>query len=161
MDKGAARSRKAAAKLIKADHDASEASASAHQSRRSVNANAEAGPSKPSAQPHPSRKEPRHKKTRPEEQSRDPALYTAKAIRDASALIWRHGAFPLPPPADVLRGVRRVDLEGSGVRDISWLKGAGVTWLSLSGCGIERGWDAVGSLAELSGAWACDMTGRS
>ena len=49
-----------------------------------------------------------------------------------------------------MEGVRRVDLSGSGVTDVSWVTG-GVTWLSLAGCPVEKGWEAIGELKELSG----------
>ena len=83
-----------------------------------------------------------------EEQSRDPALYRPKAIRESTALVYSSSPFTLPPD---LSHVTRLDLEGSGVTDVSWLKGSKVTWLSLKGCQLEKGWDAVGSLDALSG----------
>jgi hypothetical protein len=76
--------------------------------------------------------------------------YKPKAIRTAAALIWSEGAFDLPPSEERMENVRRVDLSGSGVTDVSWIKG-GVTWLSLAGCPVEQGWEAVGELKELSG----------
>jgi hypothetical protein len=57
----------------------------------------------------------------------------------------------MPPPKEVLKSVRRVDLSGSGATDVSWLEGMDVTWLSLSGCRVEKGWEAVGGSKELSG----------
>lgn len=85
-----------------------------------------------------------------EEQSRDPELYKAKAVRSNAALDWGAGPFELPPAS--LEGITRVDLTGSGVTDVSWLRGSSVRWLGVSGCKIED-WSAVGSLTELTGAW--------
>lgn len=76
--------------------------------------------------------------------------YKPKAIRTSAALIWSEGAFEVPPKPERLEGVRRVDLSGSGITDVSWIKG-GVTWLSLAGCPVEKGWEAIGDLNELSG----------
>lgn len=76
--------------------------------------------------------------------------YKPKAIRSSAALIWSEGAFEVPPSVERMEGVRRVDLSGSGVTDVSWVKG-GVTWLSLAGCPVEKGWEAIGELKELSG----------
>ena len=81
----------------------------------------------------------------------DPARFRPKAIRDSIALVWSQSTFPLPPPADILANVTRVDLTGSACTDITWLSGTKVTWLSLKGCKIEKGWDEVGSLANLAG----------
>jgi hypothetical protein len=81
----------------------------------------------------------------------DPARFRPKAIRDSVALVWSQNTFPLPPPADILANVTRVDLTGSDCTDVSWLSGTKVTWLSLKGCKIEKGWDAVGSLSNLAG----------
>ncbi|GFZ48197.1 hypothetical protein JCM24511_05945 [Saitozyma sp. JCM 24511] len=94
------------------------------------------GPSKPRAptrQPHP-----------------DPNQYKPKAIRTSAALIYSESPFPLPPTPDMLANVRRVDLAGSGVTDVSFLQDTGVTWLSLVGCPVEKGWKAVASLKELA-----------
>ncbi|KAL7422715.1 hypothetical protein Q5752_002007 [Cryptotrichosporon argae] len=79
-----------------------------------------------------------------------PDQYRPKAIRDAVALIYAQQAFAVPVPAEALRTVRRLDLEGSGVTDLSWVRGSGVTWLSVKGCRGITGWDAVASLDELS-----------
>lgn len=101
---------------------------------------------------------PRPKVFRPrlKESTDDPNQYKPKAIRTASALIYIQSPFPLPPPRDLLKNVRRVDLAGSGCTDVSWLEGSGVTWLSLSACEIKEGWEAVGALEELSGMfWSC------
>lgn len=81
----------------------------------------------------------------------DPARFRPKAIRDSAALIWSQAEFPLPPPTESLEKVTRVDLTGSDCTDVSWLKGTKVTWLNLKGCKIESGWDAVGSLKDLTG----------
>ena len=78
--------------------------------------------------------------------------YRPKALRESAALIYASKAFPLPPSPEVLDGVTRIDLEGSRVTDVSWLRGTKVTWLSLAGCAVTEGWDAVGLLADLSGA---------
>ncbi|WRT70583.1 uncharacterized protein IL334_007581 [Kwoniella shivajii] len=85
-----------------------------------------------------------------EVQSKDPSLYKPKAIRTSAALIYSQERFSLPPSSELLANVRRVDLSGSDVTDVSWLEGTGVTWLSLNGCKITKGWDAVGSLEELT-----------
>ena len=84
-----------------------------------------------------------------EPQSRDPSLYVAKAVRTSSALIYASSPFPIPPPS--LSGVTRLDLSGSTVEDVSWLEGSQVTWLNLTGCKVQDGWDAVGSLGGLTG----------
>lgn len=92
------------------------------------------GSSAPTRQPHP-----------------DPNQYKPKAIRTSAALIYSESPFPLPPTPDMLANVRRVDLAGSGVTDVSFLQDTGVTWLSLVGCPVEKGWKAVASLKELAG----------
>ena len=81
----------------------------------------------------------------------DPARFRPKAIRDSVALIWSQNSFSLPPPSETISKVTRVDLTGSSCTDISWLSGTNVTWLSLKGCKIEKGWDEVGSLENLAG----------
>lgn len=81
----------------------------------------------------------------------DPARFRPKAIRDSAALIWSQGEFPLPPSPNSLSNVTRVDLSGSPCVDISWLKDTKVTWLNLKSCQIKQGWDAVGSLKDLTG----------
>ncbi|WVW80975.1 hypothetical protein I302_102966 [Kwoniella bestiolae CBS 10118] len=146
MDRGAARSKKRA---LKAQSAAQQTASQAQQPQ--------AGPSKtqPETQQRkddPVKTKPRRKdRNKREEQSKDPSLYVPKAIRTSSALIYSQTPFPIPPPAEVLANVRRVDLSGSGVRDVSFLKDAkGVTWLSLNGCQIERGWEEVGGLEELA-----------
>ncbi|KAK4687716.1 hypothetical protein P7C73_g2401, partial [Tremellales sp. Uapishka_1] len=81
----------------------------------------------------------------------DPNAYKPKAIRNSTALIYSDSPFPIPPPEDLTKTVRRIDLVGSGVKDVSWLKECGeVTWLSLAGCEIETGWEEVGGLGDLS-----------
>ncbi|WVO17296.1 hypothetical protein L204_104988 [Cryptococcus depauperatus] len=90
------------------------------------------------------------KRQDPSQQSKDPSLYKAKAVRSAAALIYSENPFELPPPAESLHGVRRIDLSGSNVRDVEWLKGLNVTWLSLANCPVKEGWEAVGSLSELT-----------
>lgn len=42
--------------------------------------------------------------------------------------------------------------------DLTWLQGTGVTWLSLAGCPVEQGWEAVGSLKELSGKFVLGVS---
>jgi hypothetical protein len=69
-------------------------------------------------------------------------------------LIYSKDPFPVPPPKELLNNVRRVDLEGSGVTDLGFLEGTGVTWLSVKGCKVETGWEAVGGLGELAGRWS-------
>ncbi|WVQ95540.1 hypothetical protein IAU59_002637 [Kwoniella sp. CBS 9459] len=80
----------------------------------------------------------------------NPNQYKPKAIRTSAALIYSQSAFSIPPPAETLKIVRRVDLSGSACADVSWLAGTEVTWLSLAGCQIQEGWEAVGSLKDLS-----------
>ncbi|WWD08364.1 hypothetical protein V865_006476 [Kwoniella europaea PYCC6329] len=150
MDRGAARSKKRA---LKAQVQAQAPTQSQPQ--------AQAGPSKPrpqgsqaelSGQPtlpkSNNKKRDRHLR---EEQSKDPSLYVPKAIRTSSALIYSKEPFDLPPSPERLANVTRIDLAGSGVKDVSWLKDAkGVSWLSLNGCQIERGWEQVGELDKLT-----------
>ncbi|WVR08503.1 hypothetical protein IAU60_005558 [Kwoniella sp. DSM 27419] len=145
MDRGAARSRKKAAQAVKAQPTAVASQAPA-----------QAGPSSTSKQrdgPGPSRR--KERPPRPEKpvrgaQSTDPSLYRPKAIRTAAALIYSQAPFDLPPSSEQLAAVRRVDLAGSGATEVSWLEGTGVTWLNLAGCRIEKGWEAVGSLQDLT-----------
>lgn len=85
-----------------------------------------------------------------EQEDRGPDQYKAKAIRTAHALVYSQAPFAIPPPAERLEGVTRVDLEGSGCEDVSWLP-ASVTWLNLKGCAVTSGWDVVGSLEGLTG----------
>lgn len=90
---------------------------------------------------------PRKQKEKPEA---GPDQYKAKAIRTAHALVYAQGAFDLPPPPERLAGVTRVDLDGAECADISWLP-ASVTWLSVKGCQVTKGWDVVGGLEGLTG----------
>ncbi|WOO78790.1 uncharacterized protein LOC62_02G002328 [Vanrija pseudolonga] len=158
MDRGASRSRKRAEKASKTSAVPDTPAPAPKQ--RDVKAlpggskggkpkgKGKAGPSsKPVGGVHPERAE---RKRKAEEQSKDPANYTAKAIRSAKALVFSQEAFTIPPPAERLAGVTRVDLEGSGATDVSWLAGSSVTWLSLKGCEVVDGWEAVGGLADLS-----------
>lgn len=134
MDKGAARSRKQAQKP---QHVPSEP-----QSRPVT----EAAPRpSSSSEPGPSRFKPKII------DNTDPSRFRPKAIRESAALIWLQEPFSLPPSPDILSKVTRVDLAGSNCTDISWLKGTKVTWLSLKGCKIEQGLEAVASLEELAG----------
>lgn len=151
MDRGAARSRKRSQVDNRASKPQnSEAGTSTHPSRgegsNHVQRPPNAGPPFPGRPPRPPRPE-RQRKPLLDEATR----YKPKAIRSAAALIWSQAEFAIPPPKDIMEGVRRVDLAGSGVTDVSWLQGAGVTWLNLAGCNIQEGWEAVGSLKELSG----------
>ncbi|KAK8850422.1 hypothetical protein IAR55_004340 [Kwoniella newhampshirensis] len=162
MDKGAARSRKRAAKSAQPAPSAGPSTSQGPVVVPSDPDNDQSGPSsRPRPRPRPpagdevdSKPEGKHrfsrKRPRNEEQSKDPALYKPKAIRTAVALIYSQAPFPIPPPAETLTTIRRVDLAGSGAEDVSWLEGTGVTWLSLAGCRIGNGWEAVGSLKELS-----------
>ena len=86
----------------------------------------------------------------------DTNQYKPKAIRASAALIYNEKPFPIPPPPETLVGVRRLDLAGSGCRDVSWLRGLGLTWLSLAECEVELGWEAVGSLKDLSGEYSTE-----
>lgn len=82
----------------------------------------------------------------------NPDQFKPKAIRTAAALIFSQAPFELPPPAEMLSKVTRIDLSGSAVEDVGWLAGLqGVTWLSLAGCKVHTGWEAVGSLVNLAG----------
>ncbi|WVQ86054.1 hypothetical protein IAT38_008222 [Cryptococcus sp. DSM 104549] len=143
MDRGAARSRKRANKASQPATVTAPAPSAAAPGP-SKDGDAHDAKAKPKGRPE------RPKKPERQEQSRDPSLYRPKAIRTSAALIYSQEAFPIPPPAEMLANVRRVDLGESGATDVSWLDGTGVTWLSLAGCKIEEGWEAVGSLQELS-----------
>ncbi|AAW41124.1 hypothetical protein CNA05900 [Cryptococcus deneoformans JEC21] len=132
MDRGAARSRKRSQKDIKP----SAAHPPAFEERSK--------PVGPEQRPK--------KQKRPErgEQSKDPSLYKPKAVRTSAALIYSEAPCALPPPTEQLENVRRIDLSGSEAKDVSWLNGLGVTWLSLANCPIQQGWEAVGTLSELT-----------
>jgi hypothetical protein len=143
MDRGAARSRKRAAQPAKVEARDSKDHKPSRLAARNVSdkpTTSEAGPSKP--------RQPRPVKAPREPQSRDPALYRPKAVRTAAALNWSQEPFTEPPS---LTGITRVDLSGSEMTDVSWLKDSEVRWLSLAGCKITKGWEAVGSLKELTG----------
>ncbi|WVQ70746.1 hypothetical protein IAR50_000268 [Cryptococcus sp. DSM 104548] len=140
MDRGAARSRKRAEQALKPA-----AGPSTKKAEEPVVArNSEGLELKKDERP------PRKKRYGQGEQPKDPSLYKPKAVRSAAALIYSESAFPIPPPKESLENVRRVDLSGSGAQDVSWLEGMSVTWLSLAGCPVEKGWEAVGSLSELT-----------
>jgi hypothetical protein len=139
MDHGAARSRKQA-NLAKLDPS---------QTTRKQPPKPRLPTSAPPAAPGPSRFKPKVI------DNTDPARFRPKAIRDSVALIWSQGDFALPPPSETLSKITRVDLTGSPCTDISWLSGTNVTWLSLKGCKIEKGWDEVGALENLAGEPQC------
>ncbi|OCF78510.1 hypothetical protein I204_00450 [Kwoniella mangroviensis CBS 8886] len=154
MDRGAARSKKRA---LKAQAQAQVQAPAQPQPRP------QAGPSNSKPRPQGSQAELPGQPTLPksnhkkrdrhlrEEQSKDPSLYVPKAIRTSSALIYSKEPFDLPPSLERLANVTRIDLAGSGVKDVSWLKDAkGVTWLSLNGCQVESGWKQVGELDKLT-----------
>ena len=144
MDKGAARSKKREQQLERAALRAAEEA----RLKPKAGASSEAGPSNP----RPARTLPQKKqRPRPQDQSRDPALYKSKAVRSNAALDWANGPFQIPPPS--LEGITRVDLTGSGVTDVSWLAGSGVRWLGLSGC-VIKDWSAVGTLKQLTGEFS-------
>lgn len=86
-----------------------------------------------------------------------PDRFKPKAIRQAHALVYSQAPFAVPPPAERLEGVTRVDLEGSECSDVSWLP-AGVTWLNLKGCPISKGWDVVGNLSLTGGLSVFTLT---
>ncbi|KIR42365.1 hypothetical protein I307_00843 [Cryptococcus deuterogattii 99/473] len=133
MDRGAARSRKRAQKDTKIPAAPSFAS----QDR-----------SKPIV---PDEKKPKkQKRSERGEQSKDPSLYKPKAVRTSAALIYSETPCTLPPPTEQLENVRRIDLSGSEAKDVSWLEGLPVTWLSLANCPIQHGWEAIGTLSELT-----------
>jgi hypothetical protein len=137
MDKGAARSRKQAQRIQ-------------HQpepSSRSHDADTSTTRDRPirTSEPGPSRFRPKII------DNTDPSRFRPKAIRESAALVWAQQQFAIPPSPEALSKVTRVDLTGSDCTDISWLEGTKVTWLSLKGCKVQNGWDAVASLQELSG----------
>lgn len=137
MDHGAARSRKQA-NLAKLDPTQVAPKARKEPPQQS-------SATTPSTAPGPSRFKPKVI------DNTDPARFRPKAIRDSVALIWSQGSFDLPPPSETISKVTRVDLTGSPCTDISWLAGTNVTWLSLKGCKIEKGWEKVGALENLAG----------
>ncbi|ODN99549.1 hypothetical protein L198_03393 [Cryptococcus wingfieldii CBS 7118] len=139
MDRGAARSRKRAEQSSK-----SAPGPSTTKSEKSAETRTGDGQDKKDERP------PRKQRYGQGEQPKDPSLYKPKAVRSAAALIYSESAFPIPPPQESLKNVRRVDLSGSGAQDVSWLEGMGVTWLNLAGCPVEKGWEAVGTLSELT-----------
>lgn len=136
MDRGAARSKKRAEKEAKA--------AAASSSKLDLLLGNK--PERP-------QKERKEKKPRPVKQNRvdpnDPNRFKAKAVRTAHALIYSQEQFVIPPPPERLEGVTRIDLEGSGCSDVSWLP-ASTTWLSLKNCPVTEGWDTVGGLENLA-----------
>lgn len=139
MDRGAARSKKRAEKEAKA--------AAASSSKLDLLLG------KPKRDGERPPKEKREKKPRPVKQNRvdpnDPNRFKAKAVRTAHALIFSQEQFAIPPPPERLEGVTRIDLEGSGCADVSWLP-ASTTWLSLKNCPVAEGWDTVGGLENLA-----------
>jgi hypothetical protein len=145
MDRGAARSRKRTDKEQKDAERAAEAEASAALLAKLADTEEKAAAKGKGGKERPPRKE--KKAFDPSDKSQ----YRAKAIRSSNALIYAQEQFALPPPAERLAGVTRVDLEGSGCADVSWLKDTAVTWLSLKGCPVTEGWDAVGGLEGLAG----------
>ncbi|OWZ61105.1 hypothetical protein C366_00615 [Cryptococcus neoformans Tu401-1] len=132
MDRGAARSRKRARK----DTKPSAADTPVFQE-----------PSKPIV---PEQRPKKQKRPERGEQSKDPSLYKPKAVRISAALIYSETPCALPPPIEQLGNVRRIDLSGSEAKDVSWLEGLGVTWLSLANCPVQQGWEAVATLSELT-----------
>lgn len=150
MDRGAARSRKQEERSLEGNPTKQVGGPSARtRPQISQEAQAQAGPS---ATKSDTTREPYTSRFKPKIiDNTDPARFRPKAIRDSAALIWSQGEFPLPPPNESLAKVTRVDLTGSDCTDVSWLKGTNVTWLSLKGCKIHSGWDAVGSLTDLTG----------
>lgn len=136
MDRGAARSKKQANLAKLNPHEVARKAATRPQQTPSAT---------PTATPGPSRFKPKVV------DNTDPARFRPKAIRDSVALIWSQAEFALPPPSEIISKVTRVDLTGSPCTDISWLSGTNVTWLSLKGCKIEKGWEEVGALENLAG----------
>lgn len=173
MDRGAARSRKRATKPIIPTEALGESTAgpSTHaQSRPKTSGvpprqqsllSSSHGPGQPhsgsvrppreSSEPKQPHRFQKQRKGRQDNSNTDPANFQPKAIRTSAALIFSKDPFPIPPTKEVLQNVRRVDLEGSGVTDVGFLQGTGVTWLSLKGCKVTQGWEAVGGLSELAG----------
>lgn len=167
MDRGAARSRKRAAKLDKGPATASSPAVPPQHNDGSRldrpqgwnRDNATAGPSRARG-PLPSQEDSRPRKNaaplqRPKkirkEITDDPNQYKPKAIRNSTALIYATEQFAIPPTPERLKGVTRIDLAGSDCSDVTWLEGTEVTWLSLKGCPVVKGWDAVGTLKDLAG----------
>lgn len=162
MDKGAARSRK---RDEKAKRDAERAAAEASTQRLTKllddgpkSGKKGMGKGKGKGKNREDKDETKAETEKHPDREIDPNQYKPKAIRSARALIYSAEAFDVPPPPERLEGVTRVDLEGSGCTDVSWLRGTAVTWLSVKGCQVSAGWDAVASLEGLSGecqtAWA-------
>lgn len=139
MDRGAARSKKRAEKEAKA-------AAAASSSKLDLLLGNKPKGDRP-------QKERKEKKPRPVKQNRvdpnDPNRFKAKAVRTAHALVYSQEQFAIPPPPERLEGVTRIDLEGSGCSDVSWLP-ASTTWLSLKNCPVTEGWDTVGGLENLA-----------
>ena len=133
---------------VKARDDRRNGDTSGSRSQKDLQGHTQAARSRPLSSDNLPTKRHKPRNEEKEEQSRDPTLYRPRAIRDSTALVYSSTPFATPP---TLQNVTRLDLEGSGVTDISWIKGSGVTWLSLKGCTIESGWDAVGSLDGLTG----------
>ena len=153
MDRGAARSRKRTAQLDSGvGNPSSSAKVASSTVRNGPSESSNARPPKYGLSGPSSSRVSKFKKAPREPQSRDPELYRSKAVRSSAALIWSQAPFPIPPPKDILKGITRVDLSGSQVTDVSLLKDTSVRWLSLAGCSITVGWEAVGSLKDLTGA---------
>lgn len=142
MDRGAARSKKRAEKEAAAAASSSKLDLLMASDRKDRGDRGD--------RPQRERKE---RKPRPLKQNRvdpnDPNRFKAKAVRTAHALVFSQEAFAIPPPAERLAGVTRIDLEGSGCADVSWLP-ASTTWLSLKNCPVTAGWDTVGGLENLA-----------
>ena len=151
MDRGAARSRKRAEQLERAALRAKEEEAKARKAQKSGSKPSRPGKDKQDGG-RPNMKSQKKAKTPAEPQSRDPELYKPKAIRSATALVWSNTPFPLdsPPSAESLANITRVDLGGSGITNVEFLRGSGVTWLSLVDCPIQD-WSPLGTLKELAG----------
>lgn len=144
MDRGAARSKK------RAEKEAAKAAAAASSSKLDLLL----GEQKRGRGQDGDRREKKEKKPRPVKQNRvdpnDPNRFKAKAVRTAHALIYSQAQFEVPPPPERLEGVTRIDLEGSDCADVSWIPSS-VTWLSVKGCPVTDGWEAIGNLENLAG----------
>ncbi|CAK9786434.1 L domain-like protein [Cutaneotrichosporon oleaginosum] len=138
MDRGAARSRKRSQKMDKAPKaDPVESNAQLAKLLQPTK-----GKDKGAGKGRPQRKQ-------KERVDAGPDQYKAKAIRTAHALVYAQSAFAIPPPPERLEGVTRIDLDGAECTDVSWIPPS-VTWLSVKGCAVTKGWEVVGALEGLT-----------
>ncbi|EIW69768.1 hypothetical protein TREMEDRAFT_61533 [Tremella mesenterica DSM 1558] len=166
MDRGAARSRKRAAKLTQAPISTSSAVPTSRNpslpfspSSRSPPSLATPSTSKHDASAlHPSSErynQKRHldkeqrvrlkaEKQRQHEDISNPDRFKPKAVRTSTALIYSSSPFDIPPSREKLENITRLDLSGSETEDVTWVGQAKkITWLNLAGCKIKRGWESL------------------